>query len=198
MLESIERTAQMEGAGFRFGARGTHSSRTLMLSDLAELFSVLPCDAGRSDYSNAVIAGNILGKRTYATRKASRQRLSELYGLDLRIPLFRVMRHLWQIDKRGRPLLALFCALARDPLLRLTAQPVLKLPIGGQLARADLLNSLGSVVGSRMNHATLDKIARNSASSWTQSNHLCGRVRKVRRRANPTAGLSHWPFGSES
>ena len=34
----------------------------------------------------------------------------------------------------------------------------------------------------------MDKVARNAASSWTQSGHLEGRVRKIRRRVRPTAG----------
>ena len=37
-------------------------------------------------------------------------------------------------------------------------------------------------------HALFDKVARNAASSWSQSGHLEGRVRKIRKRVTPTLG----------
>ena len=74
----------------------------------------------------AIVEGNALGKKTESTRKLSAQRLSELYALDEAVPLFRLLRELWPIDEPGRPMLAFLCASARDPLLRMTAKPVLK------------------------------------------------------------------------
>ncbi|MBF2759123.1 MAG: hypothetical protein ISN28_02460 [Ectothiorhodospiraceae bacterium AqS1] len=46
--------------------------------------------------------------------------------------------------------------------------------------------SLAVAVGDRLNEATLDKAVRYVSSSWTQSGHLQGRGRKVRRRIEPT------------
>ena len=43
-------------------------------------------------------------------------------------------------------------------------------------------------VGARLNEAVLDKAARNAASSWAQSGHLRGRMRKLRTRVEPTPG----------
>jgi hypothetical protein len=40
----------------------------------------------------------------------------------------------------------------------------------------------------RLNDKTLDKVARNSGSSWSVSGHLKGRVRKIRQAVKPTAG----------
>jgi len=37
-----------------------------------------------------------------------------------------------------------------------------------------------------MSDSTIDKIVRNAGSSFTQSGHLVGRVRKVRQLVNPT------------
>ena len=50
-------------------------------------------------------------------------------------------------------------------------------------------DGLGEAVGNRLNEATLDKVVRNAASSWTQSGHLRGRGRKTRQRveASPAA-----------
>ena len=41
--------------------------------------------------------------------------------LDRRSVLFRGLRDLWDADEAAQPLLALLCSLARDPLLRATA-----------------------------------------------------------------------------
>ena len=177
-------------AGFRFGEKGTHTSRTIMLAELGELFAAVPPDGTRADYAAAIVDENALGKATAATRRLTHQRLRELYALDPRVPIFRILRRLWPIDAPGRPRLALLCALARDPLLRATAQAVLALPPGAELVRTSLLDAIRREVGPRLNDAVLDKAARNSASSWAQSGHLAGRVRKLRRRVEPTPGTA--------
>lgn len=159
-----------------------------MSAELNELFGHLPADADRARYASAIIDDNLLAKNTEATRRLSNQRLGELYGLDSAIPIHRVHRRLWDADPAGRPLLALLCGLARDPLLRATTQSVLTLPVGAELARTSMLRALRQAVGDRINEPVLDKVARNASSSWTQSGHLTGRVRKIRERVDPTFG----------
>lgn len=187
---TLPRNSTMERVGFRFGARGTHGSRTIMLRELTELFDALAPSATREDYKTAIVDENALGKRTYVTRLSSRQRLTEMYGLDPRLAIFRVLRHLWRIEAPGRPLLAILCALARDPLLRATAHSVLVLGPGEELIRTRFAADIRKSVGTRMNDAVLDKVARNAASSWAQAGHLEGRVRKIRRRIAPTPGAA--------
>jgi hypothetical protein len=184
----LESTSTLERAGFRFGDKGTHTSRTMMLSELVDLFDSVPEGAHRETYATAIVEENVLGKQTASTRRLTNQRLGELYGLDPGIPIFRVLRRLWSVDVPGRPLLALLCALARDPLLRCTATPVIELPVGAELIRSSFLDAIRETVGSRLNESTLDKVARNAASSWSQAGHLEGRVRKIRQRVRPTAG----------
>lgn len=159
-----------------------------MLEELSDLLVALPESSQPADYGRAIVDDNILAKATAATRRATRQRLSELYGLDPKVPIFRVLRRAWAADQGGRPLIALLVALARDPLLRATASPVLGLLDGSELVRTPFLNAMKEAVGERLNEAVLDKVARNAASSWTQSGHLAGRVRKVRTRVSPTPG----------
>lgn len=175
-------------AGLRFGDKGTHTSRTMMLAELRDLLGALPADADRAGYAASVIEDNVLGKATEATRRLTNQRLGELYGLDPRLPVFRALRRVWALDEEGRPLCALLCALARDPLLRSTADHILGLGEGSELMRTSFVDAIRSGVGKRLNDSILDKVARNAASSWTQSGHLQGRVRKVRRRVTPTPG----------
>ncbi len=158
-----------------------------MLDELSMLLESHSQVVGRPDYLAAIIENNVLGKQTAATRKLTAQRLTELYALDSSVTLFRVMRRFWQDDEAGRPLLAVLCSLARDPLLRATAEPVLALSVGEELSRQRITDAIRTAVGDRLNDATLDKVVRNVSSSWTQSGHLQGRQRKFRQlvRATP-------------
>lgn len=178
---------RLHDAGFRWGKKGTHTSRTIMLDEIQTLLVNCQPDAMLNDYTMAIIEDNCLGKRTVATRKLSFQRLSELYALDSQIPLFRIMRYFWYADRSGQTIFPLLLALARDPLLRATAFTILRMRPGEELARQPLIDALNHAVGNRLSESTLDKVVRNAASSWTQSGHLKGRNRKVRQRVTPTS-----------
>ncbi len=182
--------ALLRGSGFRWGPKGTHTSRTIMLDELRSVLAYCRPDATRDEYLSAICEDNCLGKRTAATRQQSSQRLSELYALDPEVPLFRIMRRCWYRDRDGQAILALLLALARDPLLRVTAATVLRMQPGEELARQQMTDALSRAVGSRLSETTLDKVVRNAASSWTQSGHLKGRGRKVRQRVVPTVAAT--------
>ena len=173
-------------AGFRFGEKGTHSSRTMMLDELTMLFQATPATATRKDYMAAIVEMNCLAKPTAVSRRLTNQRLGELYALDFALPIFRVFRRLWDIEPLGRRLLAMECAMARDPLLAATAEPILSLPPGAEFQREPTNAALREVVGDRMNDSVLGKVVRNAASSWAQAGHLEGRTFKKRRRVEPT------------
>lgn len=157
-----------------------------MLAELSELLETIPGNVARGIYETAIKEDNCLHKRTVATRKLTFQRLKELYSLDGTVLVFRLLRDLWQRNETSRPQLALLVALARDPLLRTTAPVIMSLGFGRELSRQAMLDALAESVGNRFNDAILDKIARNASSSWSQSGHLHGRVRKIRQRVNPT------------
>jgi len=175
-----------EQLGFRFGDKGTHTSRTIMLDELTMLLAATPPSFGRKDYAATIIEENALAKPTLSTRKLSNQRLGELYGLDAGVAVFRVMRRLWDADSRSRPLLALLCALARDPILAGTAPTIVSLAEGQEFPRVQARSTLREAVGPRLNDSILDKVLRNAASSWTQSGHLEGRNYKKRHLVKAT------------
>jgi hypothetical protein len=185
-------TAQIPGPdsrrklGFRSGKKGTHTSRTIMLTELSALLTSVSDDGDRDAYASAIVNGNCLGKATASTRKLTNQRLSELYGLDPTLPIFRALRRVWSVDENSRPLLALLVALARDPLLRATAPNIISLPVGTEFQRQPIRDSLRAAVGERLNDSTLNKVVRNASSSWTQSGHLRGRTFKFRNQIKAT------------
>ena len=172
--------------GFRTGPRGTHTSRTIMLRDLVDALDSTAPHGTRDDYARVIVVENCLAKKTLSTRKRSAQRLRELYGLDPKILLFRVLRTLWTHHESSRPLLALLLALARDPLLRATAAGVLTTPVGHELARQPLKDAVLATTSPRLNDDTVDKVVRYASSSWTQSGHLRGGGRKVRQSVQAT------------
>lgn len=159
-----------------------------MLEEISRLLDATGPKASRADYAAAVIDGNCLSKPTASSRRLTNQRLGELYGLDPSIPLFRVFRRLWEVDKDGRPRLALLISLARDPLLAATWPVIMSLPPGAELQRDQLREALRSLVGTRLNASILEKVCRNIASSWTQSGHLLGRTFKRRQTVTATPG----------
>lgn len=173
-------------SGFRTGARGTHSSRTIMLDELCLL---VESRALNGCVKEAILEDNVLGKSTSSGRTLTLQRLKELYSFDRSAPIFRVFAGLCRRDPAAVPQLALLMAIARDPLLRASARPVIGLAPSSQLVRDALRNAIASAVGKRMNDAVLDKVVRNTASSWTKTGHLIGRTikRRARVRPSPTA-----------
>jgi hypothetical protein len=160
----------------------------MMLGDLVTALGVIEPQGRRADYAAAIIEHNCLHKDTVATRRLANQRLGELYGLDPGVPMFRVLRRLWAVDDQGKSLLALLAALARDPLLASSAEPIVELRPGASLDRDRLTAAIKTVTGERLNQATLDKVVRNVASSWEQAGHLEGRTFKKRRSVQPTVG----------
>lgn len=175
-----------EELGFKVGASGTHTSRTIMVEELSALLASAGDESRREDFVRLIVEENALGKSTASTRRLTAQRLTELYALDTSVVLFRALTRLWRADRDSHALLALLCSLARDPLLRATAPSVLSLRDGQSFDRDAMTTALRAHAGSRLNESILDKVARNAASSWTQSGHLQGRVLKRRQRVTAT------------
>ncbi len=175
--------------GFRCTRGGAHSARTMMLEDLQLLMAhVNGGDSKREDYVRAIQEDNCLRKRSGKTRKLSTRHLISLYSLDSNTTLFRVLRHLWARDSQGQPMLALLSAYARDNLLRMSAPFLIDIPEGNAVAREDLEAFIDDSEPERFSPATLRSLAQNLNSTWTKSGHLKGRVKKIRSRAQPTAG----------
>ena len=158
----------------------THSSRTLMLEELLNLFEFVPSDASFSSYSSAALEENILLKETYENRRKAFRYLKNLYRFDPTDPLFRSFRYFWDADPDARQQLTIIYAAFNDMLLRSTAEFMLNKDTGMPVSPTELSKVVSSTFPNRYSERSFESIGRNCASSWTQSGHLKGQVKKVR------------------
>ena len=167
-------------AGFVNEPVGTHSSRTMMLTELRGLIASVEPNASYASLQSAAIESNALHKDTQSTRQKTFRHLRELYGLSRGLPVFRALRFLWDGDPNAQPLLALLCALARDPVLRSTLDDVVSLKVGDEIRPAQLVRAVDSAFPGHYGRDVLARTARNISSTWEQSGLLRGRIRKYR------------------
>ncbi len=184
----------LESFGLKFSSGGAHISRTMMLNELDAVLAAVPLSSGGADYRDAILQRNVLGKTTDSTRQKSLRHLRELYALDEGKPIFGLLRKLHATDATSLPLLAIQVAWARDPLLRATTSSVMAVSEGDRVETASLAQALENTFPNQYSELNRNKIARNAASSWTQSGHLAGRVKKTRRRIKPTVAAVSMAF----
>ncbi len=158
----------------------------MMLGDLSMLLDKVPVNAKPNDYLTAIIEDNLLGKRTQTTRQRTAQRLSELYALDPKVPIFALLRQFWKLDPNGRPMLAFLSAAARDSLLRETTPFLLSKPSETRVFPTEIGEFLDEKYPRRFQSSTRLSTAQNLASSWAQAGYLKGKVRKIRSKPNVT------------
>jgi hypothetical protein len=176
----------LEEFGLKFSAGGAHISRTMMLAELDTVLAAVPTGSRAADYRDAILKRNVLGKTTDSTREKSLRHLRELYALEEGTPIFRLLRKLHAMDDASLPLLAMHVAWARDPLLRATTPLIMQACEGERVETASLAQALEAAFADQYSDLNRHKIARNAASSWTQSGHLAGRAKKTRQRIKPT------------
>lgn len=161
-----------------------------MLDELGTLLAGCRPDATYQDYVTAIVDKNVLGKATLATRKKSLRHLRELYALRTNVPIFAALRELWGDDPAARPILAVLCAAARDPLLRCTSEVVVDASSGSTISASQFAVAVEAAFPHRFGPGVRARIGRNVASSWTQSGHLRGRGGKVRVRPRATSAAT--------
>jgi hypothetical protein len=167
---------------------GVSTSRTLMLAELVTLFEVTPDTASIGDYQSAVINDNVLLKPSAVTRKKTWSYLRDRFALDPDVPIFRVLRLLWDRDPAGQPLLALLVAAFRDPVLRATVAAMVEREIDQAFPSREFTQIIGAEFPDRLTDKTLKSTGENTTSSYKQSGHLRGRRDCVRQRVTPTPG----------
>lgn len=163
-----------------------HAGRTIMVNELSLLLSVTPQNSSFDELRKRVYDDNILQKSSVSGRKKSFYHLKQSYGLDIQTPVFRALRFLWDFDAGERRMLALQCALARDTILRASAPGILSLQAGEEARKEPLMDLVEKEYPQRYSPKSVKAISEHLLSSWAQSGHLEGKMRKIRTKA--TAG----------
>lgn len=168
---------------------GPSTSQTIMVSSLQRLLGCLPPNSLPASYRAAVMDENVLGKQTVSGREWAFRQLRRFYALDPRSLLFRALRDLWEHDKTGQPLLALLCALARDPVLRASAGLIIASEPGQTVTSADFEAAIEAKFPNAYKEITRRTTAQKVASSWGQAGHLHQEKpgSKIRTRVCPTS-----------
>lgn len=176
--------AKLSSFGMKLSGGGAHQSKTIMF---AELEALMGTGASTPEQlRSAAIEENAIGKATSNTRRLTYRHMASLYGLGDQPPLTKTFMKIWKSDIQGRRLQALLVALARDPLLRETAPVVIAGSVGQTLQWPLFGEAFVAAFPERFSEKMLRSLAQNCASSWTQSGHLKGAVKKLRHRVTPT------------
>ncbi len=94
----------------------------MMLAELELLLAAVRPASPHVAFRRAVIEDNVLGKRTVTTRRKVAKLLTQLYGLDPGVTVFRALSFFWERDTNGRPLLPQIFR-PDDPLLAVAFAP---------------------------------------------------------------------------
>jgi len=172
-------------AHFVMGSVRTTASHTIGVPHLIELLRAVPADAPHERYREVVVDENALGRPTHTGRQRTFRHLRELYLLDPARPEFEAMRRLWDLDPEARPLLAGILAFTRDGILRASRAAIQQAPAGSVVTSDELTRAVTVVYGADLSPETLGKTGRNTGAWWTQTGHLVGRTKKVRRTVDP-------------
>jgi hypothetical protein len=139
-------------------------------------------------YIEAIVAENCTRKPTETTRRYTASYLTDLYGLDPQLVIFRALRYFWSRDELARPMLSFLCAYVRDSILCDCTAYVLGLADGVTADKEKLEVFIERTYPDRFSDVMRASLGRNLRSSWTQSGHLTGHRNKVRTRVEPSAG----------
>lgn len=156
-----------------------------MVSSLRQLLLRLPADSPPAAYKAAVMDENVLGKSTSSGREWAFRQLRRFYSFDPGLLLFRALRDLWDHDWNGQPLLAVLCAMSRDPVLRVSSNVIFESEVGTVLGPGEFDQAIEAAFPGAYKENTRRTTAQKVASSWAQAGHLHieGPTRKVRARA---------------
>lgn len=154
-----------------------------MFNELSCILDATPIDCPINEIKRLVMDENILQKSTFSGRKMSFYRLKLLYSFDIHNPVFSGLRFFWNESPEERPLIALEAALERDHILRFSAQKILPLESDTLITKEEMQEHIQKEYKKDYTQKMIESITRNLLSSWVQSGHLSGKLKKIRRKA---------------
>lgn len=154
-----------------------------MFNELSCILDATPNDCPIDEIKRLIYEENILQKTSISSRQKSFYHLALLYSLDIQNHVFSTLRFLWGEAQEERPLIALESAIARDKILHYSAQKILPLEYGSLITKEEMIVYIEQEYRKRYSTKLIDSTSRNLLSSWVQSGHLSGKIKKIRTKA---------------
>lgn len=177
--------------GFVTGKSGPHLARSLMQDELFAYINYADQHPHRS-YKESIIEDNCLNKSTSKNRILTAKHLDQMYGLEKCPAVTLGLKYFLKHEKEAPELVALLCALSRDPILRSTASLILEFNEGDSVLRTDTEIYIDRLDRGRYSPAMLRSLAMNINGSWTFAGYLVGKNKKVRARVIVTPAVASY------
>jgi len=150
--------------GFKFGDKGAHTSRTMMLDEISALLRTCPADCSRAGYEQALVIENCLGSTHSPQAFDPATDVGTLRARSIR-STFPVCFAVLVCGRKGTRAVGF----ARGTGSRSVASgdgPGHSIHVGGGgNGPTRLTDAVRQAVGGRLNDDTLDKVVSNTASS---------------------------------
>lgn len=159
-----------------------------MLSELRLLLSVMASDTSFEGYRHAIVDGNVLLKPSMSTRTKTFSYLRDRFALDLSVPLFSVLRLLWERDVPGQPLMTLLVAAFRDPLLRSTFPSMIECDLEQSISSKEFSQIIDDSAPGKFIGETLIAAGERLVSTYRKTGHIKRMNNGVRQRVSATPG----------
>jgi len=190
-------SADVTRSGLGFSSGGVLSSRSVMLSELAQLLKIALDDANQDELQRLVVDEDVLHKTSASNRLKTFVFLRRLYGLTPELPVYREFSRLIKLFPADLNLLAGILAFAREPLLRACANFVLETAIGKPLGREDFETWIREYAPGRYSETMYVSFSHNLYASFFQLGYLgeaAGKQRQRQRRDVRPAAVAYAAF----
>jgi hypothetical protein len=168
-------------SGCRVEGGGVHASKTMMLP-AASILLAQPAVLNVRELRRRVLDENILSMGSLSARLTTFCKLVQLYGLNTASILTRGLITLWPVST-ARPMLAIVCAVARDPLLRVSAAAIFNTKVGERVSSHEIRSVLEVKLAGRFRESTMAALAQRCVSSWAQAGYVTSGPERLRQRA---------------
>lgn len=195
-VEFVRDKTKAKKFGFRDVTGSILTSQTILTNNARTLIEDIGTRIDcwdRKNVANSILSKNIFCKRTESSRSGGLRDMIAIYGFDSPPPVTKALLSLWRAT-RDRSLLLGQLAIARDPILRVTAPVILDMQPGEASGFRTMMTYLESQYPRRFSSGTLRAVGERCISSWAQMGHL--RQGRVRERVPVVAESAHAAFAS--
>ena len=153
--QQSRRSAPAGRYGFRWGQKGTHTSRTIMLERASGGDGQLSARRNARRLPRCDPRGQLPGQAHRGDPEALQSAALGVVCARSEVPLFRLMRRCWYADLNGQAISRVAAGARTRPAARASAPPVLRMRPGEELARQQMTDALNERSAAALTRARL-------------------------------------------